>query len=84
MNFGEALEQLKAGECVKREGWNGANQHVYVEDGYTQKIGDGVFKGQERKYSPVLVLFNAQGIHQPGWAPSQGDLFAEDWAVKTW
>lgn len=80
MNFGEALELLKPGaRCLRRAGWNGKGQHVYLEDGYTQKIGDGVFKGSSRVYLPVLVLFNAQGQHQPGWLPSMGDLMADDW-----
>lgn len=81
MTFGDAFEHALQGKSIKRAGWNGANQHVYVEDGYSQKIGAGVFKGQERKYAPVLVLFNAQGVHQPGWLPSQGDLFATDWEI---
>ena len=31
--------------------------------------------------APHLDLKNAQGIMQPGWVPSQGDLFAEDWVI---
>lgn len=81
MTFSEALEQAIKGKSIKRSGWNGVNQHVYVEDGYTQTIGDGVFKGHDRVYAPVLVLFNAQGVHQPGWVPSQGDMFASDWDI---
>ena len=31
--------------------------------------------------APHLDLKNAQGIMQPGWVPSQCDLFAEDWVI---
>lgn len=81
MNFGEALEALKHDQLVRRAGWNGKDQHIYLEDRLGFTIGAGVFKGERRKYQPVLVLYNAQQQHQPGWAPSQGDLFAEDWEV---
>jgi hypothetical protein len=79
MNFGIALEILKHGGMVKRTGWNGAGQHIYLEDQLGYTIPGGVFKGERREYAPVLCLYNAQGIHQPGWVPSQGDLMAEDW-----
>ena len=29
MNFGEALEAIKAGKKAQREGWNGKGQYVY-------------------------------------------------------
>lgn len=79
--FSAALIALKDGQCVRRAGWNGKGQHVYVEDQLSYTVPGGVFKGQRREYAPVLVLFNAQGVHQPGWVPSQGDLFAEDWQI---
>ena len=82
MDFGDALKLVKTGtKSIQRAGWNGKGQHVYLEEypGYT--IGDGAFKGMKRSYLPVFVLFTAQGQHQPGWVPSQGDLLAEDWQV---
>jgi hypothetical protein len=80
-DFGGALAALKAGQCVQRAGWNGKGQHVYLEEHLSFTIGAGVFQGQRRTYKPVFVLFNAQGEHQPGWVPSQGDLLAEDWKI---
>lgn len=79
MNFGQAIEAMKKSRCVSRSGWNGKSMHLYLEDMLSFKIGDGVFKGEKRKYQPFLVLFNAQGQHQPGWVPSQSDMLAEDW-----
>lgn len=84
MKFGEALDLVMTGtKLIRRTGWNGKGQHVYLEDMLSHTIGDGVFKGQRREYLPVLVLFNAQGQHQPGWLPSMGDLMATDWELVT-
>lgn len=79
-DFGEAIRRMKQGRCVARSGWNGKNMHVYIEDGYTFRVKAGVFKGTERRYEPVIVMFTAQETHQPGWLASQADILAEDWA----
>ncbi len=81
MNFGQALEALKQGKWVQRQGWNGKNMHIYLEEDLSVTFGDGVFKGQTRKYQPCIVLFNAQAQHQPGWVPAQPDVLAEDWQI---
>ena len=87
MNFGKALEAVKSGSKIARSGWNGANQFVLKAGGYTvQEARPGSdyeragIKG-ELTIAPHLDLKNAQGIMQPGWVPSQGDLFAEDWVI---
>lgn len=87
MKFGEALEAVKNGAKISRSGWNGANQFVIKAGGYSvdearpgsdyERAGiTGAFT-----IAPHLDLKNAQGVMQPGWAPSQGDLFAEDWVI---
>lgn len=79
MNIGEAVEALKSGKSVRREGWNGKGMHLYLEDQLSYVIGGGVFKGHRREYAPVVVLFNSRQVHQPGWVCSQEDLLATDW-----
>lgn len=81
MDFGEALKALKLGKFVSRKGWNGKKMHLYLEDAYVMPIKEGHFKGNERKYDPVICMFTAQGTHQPGWLASQADLLAEDWEI---
>lgn len=83
MNFGQAIEAMKAGNCVRRAGWNGKGMHVYIEDGYDIKIRAGIHKGSVRHYEPCVVLFNAQGKHQPGWNASQPDMLADDWELAS-
>lgn len=81
MNFGQAIEAMKNGECVRREGWNGKGMHIYIENMLSFISGDGVFKGQTREYEPFIVMFTAQKVHQPGWLASQPDILSEDWEV---
>lgn len=81
MNFGDAIQALKDGKMVQRAGWNGKGMHLYLEYGYTMPIRAGAFKGQTRKYEPVICMFTADKKHQPGWLASQADMLADDWAT---
>lgn len=82
-DFGEAIRRMKTGACVARLGWNGKGMHIYLEDGYTMKIKGGIYKGTDRHYEPVIVMFTAQNKHQPGWLASQADMLADDWRVTS-
>lgn len=66
MNFGQAFEALNNGQRVTRSGWNGQGQYVYMVPGTEEA-------------NAYFVLKNAQGRLQPGWVPSMGDLFGQDW-----
>lgn len=79
MNFGEAIRAMKDGKMVRRAGWNGKGMHIYLEDAFSFPIRAGVYRGQERQYAPVIVMYTAQGVHQPGWLASQADMLADDW-----
>lgn len=85
MNIGEAVAEMKRGGFVRRAGWNGKGMHIYLEDGRIEKLpnvkGAGVYRGQSRQYAPVVCLYNAKGVHQPGWLCSQEDLLASDWEL---
>jgi hypothetical protein len=84
MKFGEALEAVKAGQLIKRTGWNGKNQFVYLLKGNDISKSFGYGYGEyefEPTFTSTLVLKNAQNLLVIGWVPSMGDLFAEDWEV---
>jgi hypothetical protein len=68
--FEVALDALKSGYRITRAGWNGAGQ--WVETQYPDR--------GSRMTHPYCVLRTAQGGLVP-WVPSQGDLFARDWAI---
>jgi len=87
MNFSEALIAVKNGSKIQRSGWNGAGQFVIKAGGY---VVDEARPGSDYAKAGIIGVFaihphldlkNAQGHMQPGWAPSQGDLFAEDWEI---
>lgn len=69
-NFSTALEAVISGHRITRAGWNARGQYVSTQ--------------QSDKFSkmtaPYLYLRNNHGDLVP-WVPSQGDLFARDWAV---
>lgn len=81
MNFGEAIQALKERKCVRREGWNGKNMHIYLEDGCFLRMTGNMFGKVKRKYDPVIIMYTAQATHQAGWLASQADILAEDWEI---
>ena len=80
MDFGDAIRAMKRGERVARAGWNGKGMHLYLEEHFAVQTRGGAFKKHIRTYEPVIVMFTAQGKHQPGWLASQADMLAEDWS----
>ena len=94
LNFGEALELLKQGKAVAREGWNGKKMCIYLNKGsndfpddqdtpnHIEGINVQLFergdKGTVRRL-PNLNMQAATGSTVTGWLASQTDLLAEDW-----
>lgn len=83
LNFSEALERLKDGHLLQREGWNGKGMFVYLVDGSTFKVNrpplHGIFPdGTEISYRPHLDMRAADGSCVP-WVASQSDILANDW-----
>ena len=73
MNFGQAIEALKAGKSVRRGGWNGKGMHLYL---LVFPVHDVAVR-----YEPTICMFTAQQKHQPGWLASQADMLADDWEI---
>jgi hypothetical protein len=64
------LSATRHGQHITRAGWNAPGQWVAVQ------LPDPLSKMS----APYLYLKNAQGTMGP-WVPSQGDMFANDWAI---
>ena len=87
MNFGQAIESLKAGQRVARTGWNGKGMWLALMSGMT--VPEGMVNARTKAYVPngdlhvgaYIVMWTAQGVWQPGWLASQADMLAEDWEV---
>jgi len=85
MNFGQALEALKDGEPITREGWNGAGQFAYLVPPASYPAQTGVAKehfgeGAKVPYRAYMALKTAQG-DVAVWQPSVSDILAEDWGL---
>ena len=95
MNFGQALEALKAGKKVAREGWNGRGMWIVLmpalylpsyNTGETyRKVNDRTAKhiGEDTPLDsqPYISMFTATKQWQPGWLASQSDVLSEDWTI---
>ena len=84
MNFGEALEKVKAGYAISRTGWNGKGQYVYLISARDLQVGlnsgYGEYEG-EPVFTDTLAIRTRHNQIQVGWLPSQSDMLAEDWRV---
>ena len=69
--FDVALQKLKEGKKVAREGWNGKGMYVQLNGG----IDFGF--SELNKY---LVIKNVRNSFDT-WVPSISDLLAEDWVT---
>lgn len=86
MNFGQALEKVKAGEKIFRTGWNDERMFVVFQKGYPDGIpcnkqtaeAWGMKEGDLFKCNPYLQIKCADGSHSM-WVPSINDILAEDW-----
>lgn len=87
MNFSEALYALKAGQRVRRAGWNGKGMWVCYMPPVS--ISEALINGRTKTFWPegdlpvggYFVMRTADGTWQPGWLASQTDILASDWEV---
>lgn len=83
MTFGEALEALKHGNLVSRNGWNGKKMwlaYVGQDDYAVHDSGDYMPPNFTGKLLPWIGMNTAQGDFVP-WLASQTDILAEDWEI---
>ena len=83
MSFGHAIELLKAGKRVARQGWNGKGMFLFLVAGSTFKVNRppllGIYsEGTEINYCSHIDMKTADGKIVP-WLASQTDVLAEDW-----
>lgn len=95
LNFGQAIEYLKAGLAIKREGWNGKGLMVFKQvpahieseiihkmQSLPQPAKDLILKGKGFiDYTSQCLIYNENTGRADSWVPSISDVFAEDWEV---
>lgn len=94
--FGAAIEALKSGKSVSREGWNGKGMLIYLNKGSVdidtiaepgENIeairGDLFVQGDTGTVTrlPNLNMRAASGSTVTGWLASQTDILSEDWCI---
>lgn len=89
-DFGWAVEQLKNGKKVAREGWNGKGMFIYLVNGTTipksnlrneaaLQIADSPLENVQ--INAHIDMKAADGSIVVGWLASQTDMLAIDWTV---
>lgn len=93
LNFGDALQALKKGKKVYREGWNGKGMFLVLAGGYSvpkDNLRPGTHITKEFLESKGLTemvitkhidMWTAQNVYVSGWHPSQIDMLSEDWII---
>jgi len=85
--FGQAIKEMKSGNKVAREGWNGKNMWlcymppVFIESQLVNGRSKKFLGDNDLDCQGYIVMYTAQGKWQPGWLASQNDMLSEDWYI---
>lgn len=83
--FGLAVEALKKGAKIARNGWNGKGMFVYLVPGNSYPAQTGAAKSYfgENSIVPYKPYIAIKGVDETvsTWAPSIGDTLADDWVI---
>lgn len=94
LNFGQAIEALKQGKLVTRNGWNGKGMFITKQvpsnisldiipkmQSLPQSAKDALLeRNQSISYQNQMLIIDSNGIAN-SWVPSSSDCFAEDWII---
>jgi len=76
LSFGEAIQLLKQGACVAREGWNGKGLWLELQ------VPDA---NSKMTLPYIFICYPSNAKNTPGarvpWLASQTDMLADDWMV---
>ena len=95
LTFGQALEALKEGKRVQREGWNGKGMFLFqrpadkLDKYFIPKVKSLpetvktflVEQGRDIEFLAYLCMWSATGEVVNGWLASQTDMLSEDWVI---
>lgn len=83
LSFSQALEYLKQGHRISRQGWNGKEQYLVLAENIQVTIkGKETITATNKDIGSKAILFCGTRGHQVGWLASQGDLLGNDWIAK--
>lgn len=95
MTFGQAIEALKRGVAIAREGWNGKGMFVIkqvparIDREIILNMQSLTYQAKELilankgiiNYNNQCLIYNSNTGNADSWVPSISDVFAEDWMI---
>lgn len=92
LKFGDALEALKQGKRIAREGWNGKRMFLFllpagtvpitaIHDSKLREVIESEIDGNTFEALGSIRMFTADKKVLTGWLASQTDMLAEDWII---
>jgi hypothetical protein len=94
MDFGKAIEALKAGKRVARKGWNGKGMFLWLKpavevkaewckDPMLKKLADDNGGSIQALGTICMYTHDSTGRQAilTGWLASQSDMLLEDWEI---
>ena len=81
-SFGKAIDLIKEGKRVQREGWNGKNQYIELATNisYTNTNNEIINAEHKAIGNKAIAFVGTSGV-QLGRLASQADMLAEDWKI---
>lgn len=81
-DFGRAIQYLKEGKRLQRQGWNGKKQYIELATNISYKnINDEIINAEHQAIGNRAIAFVGTSGVQLGWLASQADMLAEDWKI---
>lgn len=89
-NFGQAIESLKQGKRVARQGWNGKGMFLFllpagtvptkaIHDPTLREVIEQEIGGETFEALGSIRMFTADKKILTGWLASQTDMLSNDW-----
>ena len=90
LNFGKAIEALKQGKKVARQGWNGKGMYLWLmpatsvkaewcKEPHLKELAEA--NGGEIEALGTIRMLTADKKILTGWLASQTDILSEDWEI---
>ena len=80
MDFGKAIQLLKEGKRLQREGWNGKGQYIELAVNISYKNSkEEIINAEHDAIGNKAIAFVGTSGVQIGWLASQVDMLANDW-----
>ena len=82
MEYGKAIQLLKEGKKVQRQGRNGKNQYIELATNISYKNANGeIINVDHNQMGNKAIAFVGTSGVQLGWLASQADMLSEDWKL---